>query len=807
MDPPAEASSGSPLADDTPSFENVTSESTRTLALDISVSDDGKRCFARISVEDETAGEQLGWTAQSGHIAASHDCTNVSDGLIEAITASGGEKACCIPPEPPDSVLHRDHQPRKHWMPPEGHQAAPRESSLNHTSPKQSRSLHTADGHDQCDPEGHQSTPTLTRVSPPDENDQQPLLHSRYDDSAPSSSPSSPLDMAPAKPSSCEQRDPPQPSHSPTKHQAIPGPAAAELTVTFLQERLESKANELSGLREEVRRLRESRFCIDALPSGRGSAEDDMVYVSAAELAAMKKDMEEQEHIITGYGEANRSAAVQVKELETRLKAKDAAMVEERAALERDLVRAVEAQKHRSADTADKLRRILELEAQLAAVREEEHGKQAELRHALEGARQEIKVLEERVSASESQAVQEGDQLVQQVRDEMQTVKAQYDEHVAGLQEKLEWHMQQQANAEARLREQEATVAELRIQVQDQPTIQAAQQQVANLSQQVLELQRGASDGGGGKAAVSRPDAAERREHAEVEALRAELRRTQQKAAETQATAYSQYRALEKRQEQLIAASAAGGDAVAVAAQEEAHRLRQRVQTLQAILDAERGRRPGSGLAESSSTTLEDMTNTPRHSEDGTGGARSSTGLTKQWVRLRQQLAEAKQTISSKDSLLTRLHQQMQQGHQRRDAGAPVPEGQLGGLHKDIQELRGQLDRQLEAQAQLQGDVRAANEAKQRAEQACAESVRQAEAEAADLRLQVAQLTARQEASQVMVAAVQQASAAAAGALQEAKIEYLQKQVDGVIEVASALQQGRKERSDTTDSAPPGVEA
>lgn len=66
--------------------------------------------------------------------------------------------------------------------------------------------------------------------------------------------------------------------------------------------------------------------------------------------------VQEQERLIAGYGEANRTAAVQVKALETRLKSKDATMAEERAALERDLVRAVEAQKHRSADTADKLR-------------------------------------------------------------------------------------------------------------------------------------------------------------------------------------------------------------------------------------------------------------------------------------------------------------------------------------------------------------------------------------------------------------------------------------------------------------------
>lgn len=66
--------------------------------------------------------------------------------------------------------------------------------------------------------------------------------------------------------------------------------------------------------------------------------------------------LQEQERLIAGYGEANRSAAMQVKALEARLKSKDAAMIEERAALERELVKAVQAQKTRSADTADKLR-------------------------------------------------------------------------------------------------------------------------------------------------------------------------------------------------------------------------------------------------------------------------------------------------------------------------------------------------------------------------------------------------------------------------------------------------------------------
>lgn len=66
---------------------------------------------------------------------------------------------------------------------------------------------------------------------------------------------------------------------------------------------------------------------------------------------------------------------------------------------------------------------------------------------------------------------------------------------------------------------------------------------------------------------------------------------------QVEAAAHARYRALEKKYHQLMAASVDGGDAVAVAAQDEAQRLRHRVQTLQAILDAERGRRPSSGLA------------------------------------------------------------------------------------------------------------------------------------------------------------------------------------------------------------------
>lgn len=72
-----------------------------------------------------------------------------------------------------------------------------------------------------------------------------------------------------------------------------------------------------------------------------------------------------------------------------------------------------------------------------------------------------------------------------QVRDEMQTVKAQYETHVAGLQKKLDWHVTKQEESDMLLREQEATVMDLRARVQDMPTVAAVQQQVTDLSAQV----------------------------------------------------------------------------------------------------------------------------------------------------------------------------------------------------------------------------------------------------------------------------------------------------------------------------------
>jgi hypothetical protein len=75
-------------------------------------------------------------------------------------------------------------------------------------------------------------------------------------------------------------------------------------------------------------------------------------------LAVFQKNlcgMQDQEKIITAYGDENRAAAQQIKALEARMREKDEEMRGERQRFESELVRNMEAQRARSTGTATKL--------------------------------------------------------------------------------------------------------------------------------------------------------------------------------------------------------------------------------------------------------------------------------------------------------------------------------------------------------------------------------------------------------------------------------------------------------------------
>lgn len=59
-------------------------------------------------------------------------------------------------------------------------------------------------------------------------------------------------------------------------------------SISFLQDRLHAKAEEIAALKAEVRRLQRSRMLsVEGLPTS-----GDTVTIPAAELSAMKKDLE-----------------------------------------------------------------------------------------------------------------------------------------------------------------------------------------------------------------------------------------------------------------------------------------------------------------------------------------------------------------------------------------------------------------------------------------------------------------------------------------------------------------------------------
>lgn len=64
--------------------------------------------------------------------------------------------------------------------------------------------------------------------------------------------------------------------------------------MTFLQDRLQAKGEEIAELKAEIRRLQRSRLLsVEGLPSDR-----DTVTLPAAELSALKKDLEVLIHYI-----------------------------------------------------------------------------------------------------------------------------------------------------------------------------------------------------------------------------------------------------------------------------------------------------------------------------------------------------------------------------------------------------------------------------------------------------------------------------------------------------------------------------
>ena len=181
--------------------------------------------------------------------------------------------------------------------------------------------------------------------------------------------------------------------HTTTRSPGLCRPSAAVPQDDAVREQLAERASEVIHLRGEVRRLARSRaWGVDAVAQS-----GELVTIAKGELEALRKDLavrihthllrfalcfrgnccaviaqlltignsipcnelscaQEQEALLAAYDDANRDATHRVKALEAALKEKETSMEEERRALERDVVRALEGQQQNNVDTAAKLR-------------------------------------------------------------------------------------------------------------------------------------------------------------------------------------------------------------------------------------------------------------------------------------------------------------------------------------------------------------------------------------------------------------------------------------------------------------------
>ena len=203
MESPKVARPGERIAQYRPGAANIMPEGTKMLALDIRVSDDGERCTTRISVEQETTGEQHARSAPTDHSQSNRDDPNGLMYTLDAVAARGCGERDSVAPEAPASphIVHAEQQP----VEPERSQNIETQSAPRSKAEGQAQGLSNADGLGQDDIQPHRGLPVSAGVTAGDEENQQPLTPNRYDDSSASTpTPSDAPDDTSPRQASCE---------------------------------------------------------------------------------------------------------------------------------------------------------------------------------------------------------------------------------------------------------------------------------------------------------------------------------------------------------------------------------------------------------------------------------------------------------------------------------------------------------------------------------------------------------------------------------------------------------------------------
>eukprot|EP00898_Chlorokybus_atmophyticus_P001045 jgi/Chlat1/1941/Chrsp153S02248 len=158
---------------------------------------------------------------------------------------------------------------------------------------------------------------------------------------------------------------------------------AVELNEKRIRESYEARVRELQKEKNALAlRLQELEH---ADPRQRILASKDKVVLEAHELAALRRDMQDQELLISGYQTENERMTEKLKEVQAQLKERESMLAQENARLASQLERTHGGVKSQ----ASSFHRVLALEAELASAREEAAMREDELREQLQKAKHE----------------------------------------------------------------------------------------------------------------------------------------------------------------------------------------------------------------------------------------------------------------------------------------------------------------------------------------------------------------------------------------------------------------------------------
>ncbi|KAG2431918.1 hypothetical protein HYH02_013137 [Chlamydomonas schloesseri] len=210
--------------------------------------------------------------------------------------------------------------------------------------------------------------------------------------------------------------------------------------------KLLEKQREVQQLRTKVTQLEsqgvKGRLTATSSTNPRGSVQGGGI--SPEEAAALRKELEQTEVLIRGYQQENEAATRRIKELEESLTAAQAHAAEEVLRSERAVLVARDDVGRRNAETANKLARVLALEKELEGVRDEARVRESELKAQLEKLREEKKSMEAKAGGVDLKVMADGDVLVKQLREEMETARRANQALVQELQAKLQWYAENQ---------------------------------------------------------------------------------------------------------------------------------------------------------------------------------------------------------------------------------------------------------------------------------------------------------------------------------------------------------------------------